>query len=138
MEIDEEPPSVANTCSRESRRQCVISFSLLSLVLSITYTASIIIYTSYKMVVDMDRELENSVIKVIGLYDTCASPPKHFNIATEAPGSFRILWNDPPLTYETMVSHLYVFGTPLWTVLPNMTISLSSPGCHNLLVYLTP
>ena len=138
MEIDEEPPSVANTCSRESRRQCVISLSMMALIASIAYTASTIIYTSYVMVAEMDKRLDNHVIKVIGMYDNCSTPPKRFNVASDSPDSLYILWNDPPLTYATLSAHLYVHGTTDWFLFPNMTIGLASAACHSVLFLLEP
>ena len=138
MDIDEEPASAVNTCSRESQRQCAISFSVFVLILSILYVATTIVYTSYKMVVEMDTVVENHVIKVVGMYNSCAQPPKLFNVVADDLGLLSIGWHDPPLTYDSMLSHLYVFGTREWTVFQNLSIAVDTGVCQDLLLLWQP
>ena len=135
MELDEEPAGAVNTCSPESRRQCTISFSVLLLIVSIVYVATTIVYTSYTMVIEMDNEVENHGIKVIGMHDSCSG--RGFNVVDHGEGQINIAWHDPPLTYETMLKRLYVSGAS-WTVLPNLTISIEQPHCGDVLLLWTP
>lgn len=138
MEIDEEPNDGANTCSAQSRRQCYISTSVLVLIVSILYVATTIIYTSYTMVVDMDLDLTNNVVKTIGIYDTCAAPPYLFNIDEISPLNIRITWMEEQQTQATM-RHVYLFGANAWAVLPNMTIQIESTApCNRILLIWTP
>lgn len=139
MEIDEEPADAVNTCSYESRRQCIISFSVLLLIVSIVYVATTIVYTSYTMVIEMDNEVENHVVKIIGLMNTCVNPHKLFNVDVEDSTHINIVWNDPPLTYDTMKNNMFVYGVDDWNVFSNLTIGLNrTEGCENLMIVLTP
>lgn len=138
MEIDEEPAAVANTCSRESRRQCTISFSVLLLIASIMYVATTIVYTSYTMVIEMDNEVENRGVKVIGMYDSCANPTHAFNVVEHGENMLNIGWHEQTLTQELLETHLYVFGTNDWKIMPNLSIAIQTDTCNNILLIWKP
>lgn len=133
MDVDEEPNDVSNTCSTESRRQFYITLSVTILVFSILYSASVIFYTSYTMMLDMDNDMNIHVIRPVAIYDNCSDPPIMFN--TEPADTFRVMWVNPSY-YD---QYFHVVGTKHWTILANNTIKiLDNLLCTNVVVYLRP
>ena len=138
MDIDEEPNENVNTCSRESRRQFWISSTVLILIMSILYSASIIIYTSYTMVIDMDKEMESNGIRPIALYDTCSNPPIMFNTKkvnrTRLYEFFEILWLDDSMLHDSV----HIVGSDIWKVFDKTLVRLNFAQCYNIFVLMRP
>lgn len=133
MDIDEEPVGYANTCSKESRRQFWITFSIFVFVCSIIYIAATIVYTMYTMIAEMEDERETHQMKILGVYDTCQNI--HFNTKMGAsPNEFEIVWHDVML----MPANLYIIGTDTWFITPQNKILLQESTCHSAVVMWMP
>ena len=136
MDVDLEPNDVANTCSKESRRQFWVSFSIFFFICSVIYVCAGILYTLYTMSMEMEKELERQNIKLIGIYDTCNNIV--FNVKEVHNGisntTVRLLWSDVLL----IPSNLYVLGSQTWSILNNSDIVLSSNECHTVSIVWMP
>ncbi len=140
MDIDEEPETGVNTCSKESRKQFLISISVIFLICNILYVASTIIYTSYIMVIDMDKELFEHGIKPLAIYDTCSEPPIHFNIERlnvtndVTQNEVRIEWSEHIL----QKGNVHVLGVNKWNFTNRSTFILYSNTCVNTMFFSRP
>lgn len=132
MDVDEEPPSSANTCSPESCRQFWISLSVFTFVCSILYVAASIVYSLYTMVVDMDEEAERQQVKIMGIFDTCNGLT--FNIDEVRPNTLKLKWSDVPIMWQ----NLYVLGESGWNITADSEILLEPRGCHSTAIVWLP
>lgn len=136
MDVDFEPNDVANTCSKESRRQFWISFSIFFFICAIIYVCAGIIYTLYTMNAEMEEELERQNIKFLAIYDSCKNIIFNIKEVDSNPTNttLRIQWSDVLL----IPSNIYVMGTNHWSTLSNGDVVLQSQKCHSVSVLWMP
>ena len=135
MDIDLEPHDVVNTCSRESRRQFWISFSIFFFICTIIYVCTGIFYTLYTMNKEMEEELERQNIKMLGIYDTCNNIV--FNVEetkNEVNTTLKLLWSDVML----IPSNMYVIGSKTWKVLSNSDVVIPTETCQSVMLIWFP